>query len=261
MLRSILAGAVALLVFMPAARADDAAAQSRLDQVIAAGVLKVGSTGDYKPFTFKDPSSGEFTGFDIDQMAGLAKALGVKLEIVPTSWPNLMEDFKADKFDMAVGRRLRHLRPAEGRAFLKSLYAGRQDADRALRRQGQVPDPRRHRQAGVTAIANPGGTNEKFDRAHFTKAKIVVFPDNTKIFDEVAAGHADLMITDASETRYQQKLHEGVLCSIHPDKPFDFAEKAYWLQRDPYFKAFVDEWLHQSIKTGAYQAVNDKWFK
>jgi hypothetical protein len=49
------------------------------------------------------------------------------------------------------------------------------------------------------------------------------------------------MMTDASETRYQQKLHPGVLCAVHPDKPFDFAEKAYWLQRDEALKAFVDQ--------------------
>ncbi|MGN6471231.1 MAG: transporter substrate-binding domain-containing protein, partial [Rhizobiaceae bacterium] len=103
MLRSIFAGAIALLALMPIARAEDAAPQSRLDAILAAGVLKVGSTGDYKPFTFKDPSTGDFSGFDIDQANSLAKALGVKLEIVPTSWPNLMKDFKADKFDMAMG--------------------------------------------------------------------------------------------------------------------------------------------------------------
>jgi len=40
------------------------------------------------------------------------------------------------------------------------------------------------------------------------------------------------MMTDSSETRYRQKQHPGVLCAVHPEKPVDFAEKAYWLQRD-----------------------------
>ncbi|MBV9588132.1 MAG: transporter substrate-binding domain-containing protein, partial [Hyphomicrobiales bacterium] len=115
--------------------------------------------------------------------------------------------------------------------------------------------------AGVKVITNPGGTNEKFDRANLKAAEIVVFPDNTKIFDELAAGKADLMITDASETRFQQKLHPGVLCSIHPDQPFDFAEKAYWVQRDPALKAFVDQWLHQSMEGGAYEVIYAKWFE
>ncbi len=59
---------------------------------------------------------------------------------------------------------------------------------------------------GTRVIINPGGTNERFARAHVRNAEIRVFDDNTKIFDEIAKGDADLMMTDASETRYQQKL-------------------------------------------------------
>ena len=58
-------------------------------------------------------------------------------------------------------------------------------------------------------IVNPGGTNERFARANIKDADITVFPDNTVIFDEIAKGNADLMMTDASETRYQQKQHSG----------------------------------------------------
>ena len=38
-----------------------------------------------------------------------------------------------------------------------------------------------------------------------------------------------------------------VLCAVHPEKPFDFAGKAYWLQCDVTLKAFVDQWLRQVI--------------
>ena len=85
---------------------------------------------------------------------------------------------------------------------------------------------------GTRVIVNPGGTNERFARANIKNAEIKTYNDNVTIFDEIAKGNADLMMTDSSETRYQQKLHPGVLCAVHPEKPFDFAEKAYWLQRD-----------------------------
>jgi glutathione S-transferase len=94
----------------------------------------------------------------------------------------------------------------------------------------------------VKLVVNPGGTNKKFARANIKSAQIMVFPDNTRIFHEIAEGCADLMITDASESRYQQKQHPGVLCAVHPDKPFDFAEKAYLLPRDKVLKQFVDQW-------------------
>ena len=111
----------------------------------------------------------------------------------------------------------------------------------------------------VKVIVNPGGTNEKFARAHLKNAKITVYPDNVTIFEQIVKGDADLMMTDSSETRYQQKLHPE-LCSVHPDKPFDFAEKAYWLQRDVALKAFVDQWLHIAVATGGFKKIYNAWF-
>jgi cyclohexadienyl dehydratase len=113
---------------------------------------------------------------------------------------------------------------------------------------------------GVKVMANPGGTNERFDRAHLKHADIVIFPDNATVFDELVAGHADLMITDAIETRLQQKLHPE-LCAIHPDAPFDLGELAYLLPRDITWKLFVDEWLNIERETGAYQAVAAKFLE
>ena len=42
----------------PAPAAAPASA-SKLDAMIAAGVLRVGLTGDYKPFSFRDPQTGK----------------------------------------------------------------------------------------------------------------------------------------------------------------------------------------------------------
>ncbi|TRZ58217.1 MAG: hypothetical protein D4S02_12565, partial [Rhodocyclaceae bacterium] len=49
------------------------------------------------------------------------------------------------------------------------------------------------------------------------------------------------------------------LCALHPEAPFDYSEKAYLLPRDWLFKAFVDQWLHQSIQSGAFGKIHDKW--
>jgi cyclohexadienyl dehydratase len=116
-------------------------------------------------------------------------------------------------------------------------------------------------QPGTRVIVNPGGTNERFARSHIKNAEIKVYDDNVGIFDEIARGGADLMMTDSSETQYQQKLHPGVLCAIHPDKPFDHAEKAYWLQRDADLKAFVDRWIENAGADGSFKKIHSAWFE
>ena len=114
---------------------------------------------------------------------------------------------------------------------------------------------------GTRLIVNPGGTNERFARANIKSAEIRVYGDNVTIFDEIVKGNADLMITDASETRYQQKLHRGVLCAVHPDQPFDHSQKAYWLQRDAALKAFVDDWIGQARQDGRFARTYSAWFE
>ena len=65
----------------------------------------------------------------------------------------------------------------------------------------------------------------------------------------------------SSETLLQQKLNPG-LCSVHPDKPFQYGEKAWLLPRgDVVFQQYVDQWLHLAQATGEYQAISDKWLK
>lgn len=59
-------------------------AQSRLQDVLNTGVLRVGTTGDWNPMTMKDPATNSYRGFDIDVTAELAKDLGVKVEYVAT---------------------------------------------------------------------------------------------------------------------------------------------------------------------------------
>jgi cyclohexadienyl dehydratase len=110
----------------------------------------------------------------------------------------------------------------------------------------------------VKVIVNPGGTNETFARANLKNAQLVVHRDNTTIFDEIVKRNVDLMITDAAETRYQQRL-KPALCAIQPDKPFTFGEMAYLMQRDPALKAFVDQWLHIGMESGVYQAILGEW--
>jgi ABC-type amino acid transport substrate-binding protein len=50
-------------------------------------------------------------------------------------------------------------------------------------------------QPGVHVIVNPGGTNERSDRAHLPKATIVPWSDNATIFDALVEGKADLIGT------------------------------------------------------------------
>jgi cyclohexadienyl dehydratase len=261
MLRSFkFAAAAAVTSFVLITAAFAQAPGTRLDQIVSRGTLRVGMTGDYRPFTFLNKATSTFEGFDVDMAEALGKSLGVKVEFVQTSWPTMMKDFEADKFDIVTGGVSITLDRQK-----KGLFST------PIMREGKTPIARCADVAKFASIAdidkptvrvivNPGGTNERFARANLKAAKIEVYKDNVTIFDQIAKGDADLMITDASETRFQQKQHPGVLCAVHPDHPFDFSEKGIWIQRDEALKDFVDQWLHIMQETGGYKAIFAKYF-
>ena len=183
-----------------------------------------------------DKSSGEYSGFDIDLAHSLGQALGVRVEFVPTSWRRWPR-FRDRRFRHRDGRSHGHPRPAKI-GFFTSPYL----------REGKTPIARCADKdkfetladidrPGVTVIANPGGGNERFDRTHLHAASIVLYPDNLTIFDRAGEGRSRPDDHRRIGDPFQQKLHPGVLCAIHPDTPFDFAEKAYWMRPRSALKA------------------------
>jgi cyclohexadienyl dehydratase len=253
----------AIFALLAAFAAQHAIAQdatvSRLEAVQKAGKLRVCTPGDYRPFSLLR-SDGGYEGIDIDLARSAAKALGVPAEIVKTNWGTLMKDFQ-EQCDIAVGG-ISVTLDRQKAAFFTTPYMinGKAPITRCenvakFQTVADIDKP------GVTVIENPGGSNERFARASFTQAKIVIFNDNTTIFDEILKGNADLMISESVETITQQKLHPG-LCAVNPEKPLQYGEMAWLLPRgDTVFKAWVDQWMHLAKANGEYDRVVVRWLK
>jgi cyclohexadienyl dehydratase len=255
---SMLARAALVGAFVAAAA--PAGAETRLKEVLSAGVVRIGTTGDYKPFTYFNPQSQAFEGIDIDMAQSLGKALGVKVEFVKTSWPTLAADLTADKFDLAMGGISITTDRAEIGYFTVPVM---QDGKAAIARcedKVKFGSLAAIDQPSTRVVEPPGGTNEHFARANLKNALITIYPDNVTIFDQIVEKKADIMITDASETLMQQKLRPS-LCALNPDHPFNLSEKAYWLQPDYAFKQFVDTWLRIALESGEYKSIMMKWLQ
>ena len=166
------------------------------------GVLRVGTTGDYKPMSFRDPASGRYWGFDADLAEDLAQTLGVKLEYVPTTWPTLMNDTLDRKFDLALcgititEERRRQALMSDG--YLgngKTILCRAEDA-------GKYTALAATDRPEVRVMENPGGLNEKFARDHLPRATLIIHPVNEEIPGLVASGRADVMFTEVLEAAY-----------------------------------------------------------
>ena len=235
------------------------AQESRLDAIQKAGALRVCTPGDYKPFSLAKTDAG-FEGLDVDIAQAMAKSLGVEAKFVKTSWPKLMDDF-VEKCDVAIGG-ISVTLDRQKRAFFSEPYMvnGKAPITRC-ENVGKFQTIADIDKPGVTVIENPGGSNERFARANFKQAKIVIFDDNTKIFDEILNRRADVMISESVEAVVQQRSKPG-LCAVNPTKPLQYGEMAYLLPRgDMVFKAWVDQWMHLAKANGEYDRIVEAWLK
>ena len=219
---------------LPAGLASAQSAPSRLDDIVKSGKLRVCTPGDYKPFSFLR-SDGAYEGLDIDLVQASAKSLGVEIEMVKTAWPSLMKDF-VDKCDVAVGGISVTLDRQKAAFFTEPYMVNGKAPITKCENVAKFQTVADIDKPGVVVIENPGGSNERFARANFKQAKVVIFNDNATIFDEILKGNADVMISESAETIIQQKLRPG-LCAVNPDKPLQYGEMAWLLPRgDATFK-------------------------
>ncbi|MCW3479101.1 transporter substrate-binding domain-containing protein [Neisseriaceae bacterium JH1-16] len=235
-----------------------AAQAAAIDTIAQTGVLRVCMPGDYKPFSYAT-APGVYEGLDVDLVQSLAASLGARVQFVPTSWPKLMDDFTAGKCDIAAGGISVSL-DRQRKAWFSAPYMVNGKAPLV-----RCADVKRYQtladidKPGVRVIANPGGSNERYARAHFTHATLTLHPENLTIFDELLAGRADVFVTESAEARVQQRLRPG-LCAVNPDKPLQYSENALLLPRgDVDTKAYVDQWLHLLQAGGDDQRISQRW--
>jgi cyclohexadienyl dehydratase len=112
---------------------------------------------------------------------------------------------------------------------------------------------------GVRVVVNPGGTNAEFDKQHLRNAQIATYPDNNTIFEQLTGNAADVMITDASEVRWETN-QDPQLCGVGLDHPFTFEQKGYLVPKAATdFQQWINEWLNIAQNDGTYSELSRKY--
>jgi cyclohexadienyl dehydratase len=96
-------------------------------------------------------------------------------------------------------------------------------------------------------------------RANIHHATIDNYPDNNTILGQVVNNTADVMITDASEIRWQTNENPQ-LWGESVGHPFTVVQKAHLLrQNDLALQQWVGDWLNIAENDGTYAAISKRW--
>lgn len=88
--------AIAVLISSLAAFAED-----DLSKIKAAGVIRIGTEGNYSPFTYHD-AKGALVGFDVEIAQEIGKRIGVKVAFTEGPWDGLIAGLDANRYDAVI---------------------------------------------------------------------------------------------------------------------------------------------------------------
>jgi chorismate mutase-like protein len=230
------------------------------EDIRARGVLRIGTTGDYAPYSILDVRADAYVGADIALARRLALELGLRPEFVATTWKTLLADANAGRFDVALGG-ISVTAERERTQLFSNAYST--DFKVPVTRCGE--EQRFDTQAEINRpetrlIENPGGTNEQFARAQFPAASLTIHADNRSVFGEIVARRADVMVTDSVEAQLQSATGLG-LCQAKSSAQWAPARKAIMLAPDPALKQQVNRALDRMDMTHTYARLRAQWME
>ena len=232
-----------------------------VERIEQRGKLMVGTTGDYRPLSFREPETGIYWGFGIELAEAIAKRMGVTVEFVHTSWPTLTADVQTEPqlFDMAIGgititeARCATMLMSEGYlANGKTILCRTEDTIR-FRTLADIDRPE------VRVMVNPGGLNEQFALQHLTHATLIVHPNNEEIPSLIAEGEADVMITEITEAPYYVQTDPRLAAPLLAN-PFTHGEIGVLMRKgQDDLLALVNSIIRQMKADGTLRQLTEKY--
>lgn len=247
---------VALGLSVAMLHAGAAQAQSQLDDVLKAKVLKIGVPTDYPPYGFVGPDLKPM-GLDIDIANLIAEKMGVKAELVPVVSANRIPYLQTKKVDLVVstlGRNEERLKIIDFSVAYAPFYQG----VFALK---STPIKSFDDLAGKTVAVTRGAMEDEMLAKVAPSTTIVKrFEDQAATTAAFAAGQTDVIATSVSNI--------GVLSQKNPNLGVEYK---LLLRDSPCFvgiakgedalRTKVNEILLAAKADGTLEKLSQKWLK
>jgi polar amino acid transport system substrate-binding protein len=232
-------------------------AADKLDDVKARGKLVVGVSDTTPPFSFRKVPESTITGYDIDLVKGVARRMGVALEMVPVSSAERIPLLQQDKLDFvatSMTRTRERLRDID----FSHIYFVTPHAV-IVRKESGITSVRQlaGRKASSASTSTAGGNLKDV----VADVSIVYVRDYALAFAALKAGEVDAFTTDETVLRaiVRQDGHPDdyvFLPDFTKSRDVGFALK----QNEPRLKATINQALLDLESSGEAATIWETWF-
>ena len=231
--------------------------ESRLQNILENGVLRVGTTGDWDPMSLRNPATNKYQGFDIDLAQTLADDMGVKLELVPADWKTLVNGVVANKYDMSTSASI-NMGRAKVAGYSQSYFSvgtvplvKRKDLDK-------FPGWDSINQPSVKVAVTLGTVFEQEAKDYFPKATLKSVEAPAREFQELLSGRAQVALTSNLEaSKLVAKYPHLAVLPVPPRKAKPLA--ILLPQNDQVWINYVNHWITFRKAQGFFQELEQHW--
>jgi ABC-type amino acid transport substrate-binding protein len=239
--------------------------------ILQRGVLRVGVRADGLPWAYRN-SRGELVGYDIDLVDGLARSLGVRLEVREAALDTLEQWLDSERIDLAVGG----IQTSPQRAVRHQLSQGYQRVHLAL----VVPDAKVAlvqnlreqplKRPLVLAVSDPqllGGELRDQLRDELVGSngplslQLLPLKSKQEFFSPAGLARFDGLLTSAEGGSGWAVLHpRTTLIAPFNDR---LASELVWAIAgdDPALRRYINAWLAREQARGQTEALFNHWVR
>ena len=244
---------IVLLAFLPLS----INAESRLNQILSSGELRVGTTGDWNPMSMKYPATNKYKGFDIDVMNELAKDIGVKVTFIPTEWKTIVSGITSNKYDVSTSV-TKTAQRALVAGFSTSYYKYGTVPLVLKKNLKKFPTWDSLNNKNVTIATTLGTSQEAKAKEFFPKSNLKSVESPARDFQEVLAGRADGHITSSTEANKLVITYPEL--AIVKDGSKNPAVLAMMIdQSDQVWLNYINHWVEIKKSSGFFDSLLEKY--
>lgn len=251
-----LAAVAALGLALTACSSGGAGADASNDLgTISAGTLRIGTTGDTKPYAYTE--DGELQGFDVEMAKEVAKRLGLETEFVTQEFSALLPAVANGQLDMAAAS----ISDTEERQktvdFSDHYFIGYISV---LAAEGSgITDDASSLDGKRLGIVQ-GTIQDSYAQENFTGAELVRFPDNNSAVAALGSGTIDAHFLDfpvAEEYAAASNGSQTIAINVAvPEFPVGFPIA----KGSTELKAAVNEAVADIVADGTWLEIDQRFF-
>ena len=219
--------------------------------------LRIGTPGDYFPYSHLNTTTNQYEGLDIDLIRNFAHTYNFNSIFVPTTWKTLLSDLENNKFDIAIGG-ITSTKIRKQKAFITQPYNLSQKSLLFLceLKFKTLSDIDKY---NIKVLENIGGTNEQFAKKHIKHAQLIFKENNNTVLDILIKHQADVMITDSEEALWAHKNNHE-LCVSMTNLAFTKSKKVFLVSKQEHmlFKT-LNVWMQDLKNAGVLENLKSKW--